>query len=64
MSLASKTFGKKSCFGKIYFSYFSYFSYAFSLGTNKEDLLHVTHYYLCSKFIYIKVISTCHAIDI
>jgi hypothetical protein len=26
--------------------------------------LHVTHYYLCSKFIYIKVISTCHAIDI
>jgi hypothetical protein len=40
MSLASRTFEKKSCFAKIFLNNFSY---AFSLGTNKEDLLHVTH---------------------
>ncbi len=65
MSLASRTFEKRSCFAKIYFSYFSY---AFSLCTNKEDLLHVTHCIISLlsllKIYLHKGFSTCHAIDI
>jgi hypothetical protein len=44
-----------------------YYFNIFSLGTNKDNLLHVTHCIISSLLFYlnyIKVISTCHVMSL